>query len=439
MQAHFEALATALCATLTGDQQLLLSFAGEGSDFVRFNRGVVRQAGHVDQAELGLDFIDGTRHAPGKVTLTGKLEQDLDRARSLLGVLRDTVPHLPPDPHLLFATDVQSSERVGENALPDSADIVDATLAAADGTDLVGILAAGGIYRGFANSFGQRNWYGSYSFNLDWSLHHHGDKAVKCGYAGATWDQRAFETKMADARAQLGVVGRSPHRIEPGKYRVYLAPAALGELVELLGWGGFGVKSHRTRRSPLLKASSGEAKLSDAISLSENVAEGLAPNFEFSGFIRPDRVQLFERGRFGDPLVSPRSAKEFGLETNCGADESPDCLDLAPGDVARDGVLAQLGTGIYVSNLWYLNYSDRPSCRVTGMTRFATFWVEGGEIVAPLDVMRFDETVFRVLGDGLEGLTAEREFIMDAGTYERRSTGSLRLPGALVRDFTFTL
>ena len=102
-------------------------------------------------------------------------------------------------------------------------------------------------------------------------------------------------------------------------------------------------------------------------------------------------------------------------------------------------LLSQLGTGIWINNLWYLNYSDRPSCRVTGMTRFATFWVEGGEIVAPLDVMRFDETVFRVLGDGLEGLTAEREFIMDAGTYERRSTGSLRLPGALVRDFTFTL
>jgi hypothetical protein len=37
------------------------------------------------------------------------------------------------------------------------------------------------------------------------------------------------------------------------------------------------------------------------------------------------------------------------------------------------------------------------------------------------------------------GLTAERDFILDAGTYHQRSTGSSRLPGALVEDFQFTL
>jgi predicted Zn-dependent protease len=73
------------------------------------------------------------------------------------------------------------------------------------------------------------------------------------------------------------------------------------------------------------------------------------------------------------------------------------------------------------------------------MTRFATFWVEDGEIVAPLDVMRFDDTVYRMLGDGLVGLTEDRELIMDPSTYGGRSTSSSRLPGALVDDFVFTL
>ena len=73
------------------------------------------------------------------------------------------------------------------------------------------------------------------------------------------------------------------------------------------------------------------------------------------------------------------------------------------------------------------------------MTRFATFWVEGGEIVAPLNVMRFDETAYRLLGDQLLGLTAERELILDAGSYSKRSSGSGHMPGALVEDFTFTL
>jgi predicted Zn-dependent protease len=73
------------------------------------------------------------------------------------------------------------------------------------------------------------------------------------------------------------------------------------------------------------------------------------------------------------------------------------------------------------------------------MTRFATFWVEDGEIQAPLNVMRFDETLYRVLGENLVGLTAERELILDPNTYHGRSTDSARVPGALVEDFTFTL
>ena len=37
------------------------------------------------------------------------------------------------------------------------------------------------------------------------------------------------------------------------------------------------------------------------------------------------------------------------------------------------------------------------------------------------------------------GLTAEREMILDPGTYFQRSTDSARLPGVLVDDFTLTL
>ena len=76
---------------------------------------------------------------------------------------------------------------------------------------------------------------------------------------------------------------------------------------------------------------------------------------------------------------------------------------------------------------------------MTGMTRFATFWVENGEIQAPLNVMRFDDSAYRLLGDNLLGLTAEREFILDSASYGERSTGSARLPGALVKDFALTL
>jgi hypothetical protein len=53
--------------------------------------------------------------------------------------------------------------------------------------------------------------------------------------------------------------------------------------------------------------------------------------------------------------------------------------------------------------------------------------------------MRFDETLYRMLGEKLLALTAERELILDPSTYGARSTASSRMPGAIVDDFTFTL
>ena len=119
--------------------------------------------------------------------------------------------------------------------------------------------------------------------------------------------------------------------------------------------------------------------------------------------------------------------------------EAPESIDMAAGTIRRDDVLSRLDTGVYINNVWYLNYSDRSACRLTGMTRFATLWVENGTIQAPLNVMRFDETVYRMLGEHLLGLTAERDLILDTSTYHQRSTSSGRIPGALIEDFTFTL
>ena len=117
----------------------------------------------------------------------------------------------------------------------------------------------------------------------------------------------------------------------------------------------------------------------------------------------------------------------------------PESLALAPGSLPSSEALRALGTGLWVSNLWYLNFSDRNAGRLTGMTRFATLWVEDGVPVGPAPVMRFDDSLFDLLGSQLEALTVEREFLPDTSTYGERQTSSLRLPGALVGALTLTL
>ncbi|HUT89726.1 MAG TPA: metallopeptidase TldD-related protein [Thermoguttaceae bacterium] len=438
MQERFYELADELIARLQGEEVLLLSFSGEESDFARFNRSAIRQAGAVAQQELSIELILGQRHVRSMCTLAGQGEIDGPRTAAALEEARERLPHVPEDPHLLYATEVRSGEAIGQRKLPDRGDVVDAVLVAGVGRDLVGLYAGGGIFAGFANSLGQRNWFSTYTFHLDWSFYHAGDKAVKSSFAGFEWDEEAFSRKVATAAEQLAILSRPPRTIQPGEYRVYLTPGALREFVQTIAWGGFGLKSHRTKSTSLLKMIEEGAALHAGVTLRENTAEGMAPNFTDKGFVKPDAVTLIERGQYKDCLVSPRSAKEYGAQANAGG-EYPQSLDMAAGVVDASEILERLGDGIYVNQLWYLNYSDRPACRITGLTRFATFWVEGGEIAAPLNVMRFDETAYRVLGGNLLGLTAERELLPSGETYGCRSTDSARLPGVLVKDFRFTL
>ena len=440
MQDYFYTLADTVTALLQGDEVYTCTFRGEDSDFVRFNRSAIRQAGTVAQRFLSVDLIRGQRHAAADVALSGTLEEDRAHLEQVIEELRGQLPYLPEDPHLLYATDVQSSVHQRENRLPDSAAAVAAVLAAGRGRDLVGFYAAGGIYAGFANAFGQRNWFASYSFNCDWSFYYQADKAVKTAYAGFVWEPEEFAGKVASPAEQLAVLQRLPHTIPPGHYRVYVAPAALEDILHTLAWGGFGLKDHRTKQTTLLKMVEEGTRLHPGVTLRENTRDGVAPNFQGAGFIKPDQVTLIEAGVFRNCLVSPRSAKEYGVPTNgASAWETPQSLEMAAGDMPRQEVLQRLDTGVYINNVWYLNYSDRSACRMTGMTRFATFWVEHGVIQAPLNVMRFDASIYRLLGERLLGLTTERELILNPSTYHQRSTGSSRVPGALVDDFNFTL
>ena len=440
MRASFDILTEHLRARLLAGEAFTAWFQGEDSDFVRMNQGKVRQPGSVCQRTLSVDLIRGQRHAGGTIAISGDATGDRDRVDALVIKLRGALAHVPDDPFLLYHQSSDTTEHVSGNALPDAAEVTAGVLDRARGLDFVGIYAAGRVYRGFASSFGQKNWFERASFHLDWSLYLRADKAVKCGYAGETWDNEAFTLRLQAGMSDLDVLARPPKNIAPGAYRVYLAPAALGEVLTLLSWGGFGLKSHRTKQTVFLKMSTGDARLGEQVSLAENTEESTGPPFGSSGFSKPARVPLIQEGRYVGTLCSPRSAKEYDVTTN-GArdDEMPQALDLAAGNIPSSEVAAELDTGIYVNNLWYLNYSDRAAGRITGMTRFATLWVEGGRVVAPLNVMRFDETIYRMLGENLLGLTRERDFILDSDTYGQRSTGCARVPGALVRDLRFTL
>lgn len=440
MKDAFHGLADHVQSLAAPGEIIASSFSAEDSHFIRFNRSAVRQATAVRQARWTLTLIRDGRRVDATTTLAGAGAADRAQLTALLGVLREGIADAPEDPYLLWPDAPRSTERESPGSLPQAETVIDTVTRAGQGLDLVGLYAGGPVYQGFANSLGQRNWQRVDNFNLEWCLYHDRDKAVKTSLSGDAWNADAFANRMGLAREQVTRIARPARTLEPGRYRAYLAPAAVKEVLDMLCWGGFSLKSQRTKGSPLLRLEEGTESLDSRVALSENTAEGLAPGFQSDGFVRPGRVELIRAGRPAQALVSPRSAKEYGLVTNgANAGEAPESLDLAAGDLPRTDVLRALGTGLYVGNLWYLNFSDRSACRLTGMTRFASFWVENGEIQAPVNVMRFDDTVYRILGSQLESLTRERDLLLDGGTYGGRNMASARAPGLLLREFTLTL
>jgi predicted Zn-dependent protease len=264
---------------------------------------------------------------------------------------------------------------------------------------------------------------------------------VKGTFAGSDWNESAYEEKIQSSKRQLDqLMAHEAKAIARGQYRTYLAPAAVADLVGMFSWGAVSEASLQRGGSALGALQRGEKPLSPKFTLLENFQRGAVPRFNDLGEIAPLELPIIAAGQLKNTLISSRTAKEYGKTANGAAGgeylRSP---EVCPGDLDMDQILQTLGTGLYLSNLHYLNWSDRPNGRVTGMTRYACFWVENGSIVAPIENLRFDESLYRCFGDQLVDLTNFQEFVPDVGSYGSRNLGGIQVPGMLINDFTYTL
>lgn len=440
MKNYFLDVVKILKAEIKGSEKFTVSFAGEVLDFARFNQAKIRQAGTVYQQYLELDLIDKKRHALGSIGLSGNLAHDKDVINARLSRLREQILHSKEDPFLMIHESDTTTESVTKSELIDKSEIVETILKHGAGMDLVGCYFGGPIYRGFASSYGQCNWFSKSSFVIDTSIYHSGDKAIKQSYSDTRFDAQIFLEKVNRAKLGLALFNKESLTISPGNYRVYFSPTALWEIIGMLNWGGFSKKALLVKNSPLLPLHKKQKSLSVNFSLSENIAKGVGPNFQSQGFIKKDHIPIIESGELVNTLISPKTAKEYQLDHNGADDSEAMCsVDMKAGNLLDDEILATLSDGLFINNLWYLNFSDRQNGCLTGMTRFFCYVVKNGKPVAPFSVMRFDDSIFRIFGENLKHITKNRELIIDTSTYDERSTSCAMLPGIIAENVRFTL
>ena len=445
---NFDFLAAALFSELQAGEELSLNLSAEQQDYVRFNNSKVRQATSVWQNHLTLSLQHAGRKMACSVDLSGNQQDNLHMLFSLLHHARQEVRVLPEDPYLAPLQNHGQSANDSRGQVPSTDEIIACIAQHTAGTDFTGLFAAGPQLRAVRNSAGLDHWFATESFFLDYSLYTKNAagaaKALKNLYADRVWDQQHFLQTLAQNQQHLALLQQPSLSIAPGNYRVYLAPAAVADLLNMFSWGAVSFKAWKNGACALHELVSGAKCLSEKFNLLENFHLALTPLFNSLGELPPTELNIITQGKLQNLLISTPSAKEYHVAANAAdpggwSGEYLRSPELAPGELPESQVLAQLGTGLYISNLHYLNWSDLQAARITGMTRYACFRVENGEIIAPITDLRFDDSLYHIFGSALVALTQESYVMPAVDTYQIRSLGGCKTPGALVDSLLFTL
>ena len=203
LEQTFSQLSRHILDQVQADETVSLGLTAEQSQFTRFNHAKVRQTGIVQDGELTLTLMKGDRTTFYEMPMTGDLETDLPTVTDALGELRDDIVHLPEDPYQVRPSGSVTSRDIHRGALLPPGSVVSEVLPEVAGLDFTGLYAGGVSIRAYADSVGQRHWFCTDSFTLDYSLFTEDGKAVKGTFAGDRWDRDAYAAKLNESKQQL--------------------------------------------------------------------------------------------------------------------------------------------------------------------------------------------------------------------------------------------
>ncbi len=434
----YNACADWVFKTIPIDASANMALDAESTLFVRFNNHRVRQNSQVEQATARMLLTWKRKSYRFSFSLTGDSDDDLRKLKvATLKIISEWDKLLSEDVDFKMPTAQTSSLLLWSE--PDSKKILDFIARSTTHLDFTGLVTIGPVLTCVRNSLGVHHEFLTELVTVDYSLYD-GPRAVKSLYSARKWNESDFIEQLSHIQSLLEPMKKPKVELKPGSYRVYLGPAAVAEMAQMLSWGAVSQRSYKHGNNPLKKLIENKTSLSTDFSVSEDFALEMGPQFNSSGETSPSHLPIIQNGKIKNLFTSTKTAIEFNVENNM-ADESEGfrSMSIDTGKLKRDQILAALDTGIFISNLHYLNWSNPMEARITGMTRYACFWVEKGQIQGPIADLRFDDTLFDLWGPELESITEFAELEPQTSTYFQRQLGGKRVPGMLIKKMKFTL
>jgi predicted Zn-dependent protease len=242
---------------------------------------------------------------------------------------------------------------------------------------------------------------------------------------------------MGEHAASVAERSANPEDLEPGTYQVVLAPDAVADIMDFLGFMGFSGKAYEEGRSFMSNMLEDQV-MSPYVNIYDDAVSDHAMGllFDYEGAPKM-RIPLIEEGVALRPVTDSYWSAKSGFINSGHALPAPNSygplplnLEMAAGDATIEELISRVDRGVYVTRFHYVNVEDPIPVTLTGMTRDGTFLIENGKLTRPLKNLRFTQSAVEAL-EGLEALTFERKHV---GTEE----GASLVPGVLLSAFNFT-
>ena len=185
---NFEKFGEELFSNLGDGEELNLTLSMEDSLFLRFNEAKSRQVTDVVQGKVIFNYQENGRTYKYQMPYTPDLILNSKRAKDALDICREKTKGLPADSFQVPMENLGESFEEFKGELPTLDQVTDTLFEKTKGLDFVGQLAMGSQIRANMNSKGQKHWFLSENFQVDYSFFTDGQKALKGLYAGRNWD-----------------------------------------------------------------------------------------------------------------------------------------------------------------------------------------------------------------------------------------------------------
>jgi predicted Zn-dependent protease len=270
----------------------------------------------------------------------------------------------------------------------------------------------------------------------------HGQEiGVLTGYADAiSRDLDQIDPQAVAARAvEKCALNRDPQLLPAGRYVAILEEIAVADLLHFLARLGLSAQAVHEGRS-FAVGKMGQRVCGENLTLWDDAADprGLALPFDWEG-VPAGRLELLSSGILRGLAHDSRSAAREGRPSTGHAQSqlfdhwslwpAPTHLFVAPGDTAREALIAGVEHGVLITRFHYTHCPEPQQLVATGTTRDGTFVVKDGRIAGALRNLRFTQSVLETFSN-IEALSSTAELHRDWW-----GSAAHYVPAMLVRDF----